>query len=117
MVWQSLLVVYARTHTGPVFKAGFHAMLKKLYDKSFTSDRVKARFRGTWIFLFPKNALPLEDMANRHEPREFSKGHNPSVLGLPTFSLSTVTTSNAAATSSSAVPSLDDTRAVTINTE
>ncbi|XP_041377275.1 uncharacterized protein LOC121389691 [Gigantopelta aegis] len=67
-VWQSLLVKYARTHTGPVSKAHFPAMLKKLYEKSFASDIVKAGFRATGIFPFNKNAVPLEGMANRHGP-------------------------------------------------
>ena len=59
--WQSLLVKHARTHTGPVGKKDFPAMLKALFNESFTIDTIKAGFRSTGLCPFNAAAVVVPE--------------------------------------------------------
>ncbi|KAK3725586.1 hypothetical protein RRG08_043004 [Elysia crispata] len=63
--WQSLLLKYARTHSGPVSKKHFSEMISKLFNLAFTQEQVKGGFRGTGIFPFNDKAIDTSTFSQR----------------------------------------------------
>ena len=63
--WQSLLLKYARTHSGPVSKKHFPEMISKLFNLAFTQEQVKGGFRGTGIFPSNDKAIDTSTFSQR----------------------------------------------------
>ncbi|GFS22965.1 nucleic-acid-binding protein from mobile element jockey [Elysia marginata] len=70
--WQSLLLKYARTRSGPVSKKHFPEMISKLFDLAFTQGQVKRGFRRTGIFPCNDKAINTPTFSQRPQLAAFA---------------------------------------------